>query len=49
MKTEIEVKFVDVDIPEMQQRLEGVGAHCEQPMRLMRRQVFYLVDRNKDA
>ena len=49
MKTEIEVKFVDVDISEMQQRLKQAGAHCEQPMRLMRRQVFYLIDRNKDA
>lgn len=37
MKTEIEVKFIDVDIDEMRQCLERVGAVCEQPMRLMRR------------
>lgn len=49
MKTEIEVKFVDVDISEIQRRLRQAGAHCEHPMRLMRRQVFYLVDRNMDA
>ena len=49
MKTEIEVKFVDVNITEIQRRLKQAGAHCEHPMRLMRRQVFYLVDRNKDA
>lgn len=49
MKTEIEVKFVDIDIDDMRTRLEAAGAVLEQPMRLMRRQVFYLVDRNKDA
>jgi len=37
MKTEIEVKFVNVDIDDMRKRLEATGAHLEQPMRLMRR------------
>ncbi len=49
MKTEIEAKFVDVDIADIRTRLERSEAVLEQPMRLMRRQVFYLVDRNKDA
>jgi adenylate cyclase class 2 len=49
MKTEIEVKFVDVDIDEIRSRLQAIGAECAQPMRAMRRQVFYLVDRSKDA
>lgn len=37
MKTEIEVKFVDVVIDDIRAQLEDVGAICEQPMRLMRR------------
>lgn len=37
MKTEIEVKFTDVDIDEIRERLKKLGAVCEQPMRLMRR------------
>ncbi len=37
MKTEIEVKFVDVDIDDIRSRLNKAGAHLEQPMRLMRR------------
>lgn len=37
MKTEIEVKFVDVDLDDMRSRLTELGAVCEQPMRLMRR------------
>lgn len=49
MKTEIEVKFCQVDIDDVRARLEAAGAHLEQPMRLMRRQVFYLVDRTRDA
>ncbi len=49
MKTEIEVKFVNVDIDAIRSKLRDAGATLEQPMRLMRRQVFYLVDRNKDA
>ncbi len=49
MKTEIEVKFLNVDIDNIRERLKAAGAHLEQPMRLMRRQVFYIVDRSKDA
>ena len=37
MKTEIEVKFVDVDINDVRERLKNAGAELEQPMRLMRR------------
>lgn len=37
MKTEIEVKFVNIDIEAMRQKLTDVGAQLEQPMRLMRR------------
>tara|TARA_B100001245_G_scaffold213665_1_gene179699 strand:+ start:203 stop:802 length:600 start_codon:yes stop_codon:yes gene_type:complete len=37
MKTEIEVKFIAVDIDDIRQRLKKLGAECEQPMRLMRR------------
>ena len=37
MKTEIEVKFCDVDIDDIRERLMSAGAVCEQPMRLMKR------------
>lgn len=37
MKTEIEVKFVDVDIDDIRSRLTAAGATMEQPMRNMRR------------
>lgn len=37
MKTEIEVKFCQIDIEDICRRLEAAGAVCEQPMRLMRR------------
>lgn len=37
MQTEIEAKFVDVGIDDVRNRLSAAGAHCEQPMRLMRR------------
>lgn len=40
MKTEIEVKFLDVDIEEVRSKLHGLGAVCEQPMRLLRRVIF---------
>lgn len=49
MKTEIEVKFCQVDVDDVRSRLGEAGATLVQPMRLMRRQVFYLVDRTKDA
>jgi len=37
MKTEIEVKFLAVDVDDMRARLKAADAECEQPMRLMRR------------
>lgn len=37
MKTEIEVKFCDIDIEAMREILARAGAVCEQPMRLMKR------------
>ncbi|MGI9339110.1 MAG: class IV adenylate cyclase [Psychrobacter sp.] len=37
MKTEIEVKFLNIDIDEMRDKLKAAGASREQPMRLMRR------------
>lgn len=37
MKTEIEVKFLNIDIDAMRETLRAAGAHLEQPMRLMRR------------
>jgi len=37
MITEIEVKFVDVDIKDVRNRLQKAGAKLEHPMRLMRR------------
>lgn len=49
MQTEIEVKFCEVDIDDMRVRLKKAGAVCEQPMRLMRRQVFWLVSRDSSA
>ncbi len=49
MQTEIEVKFLGVAIDEIREKLKVIGAELEQPMRTMRRQVFYLTDRSKDA
>lgn len=49
MKTEIEVKFLNADPDVLRTKLQSIGAIMEQPMRQMRRQVFYLVDRSKDA
>ena len=37
MKTEYEVKFLDVDIDKVRKLLDQVGAKLEKPMRLMRR------------
>jgi len=37
MKTEIEVKFLNVDVDEIRMKLLEAGAVMEQPMRLMRR------------
>jgi adenylate cyclase class 2 len=40
MKTEIEVKFLNVDFLVLRKRLEELGAHCEMPMRAMRRSII---------
>jgi len=40
MKTEIEVKFLDVDFDNLREKLLALGAVCEQPMRLMRRVII---------
>jgi len=37
MKTEIEVKFLDVDFDVLREKLKQLGGRCVQPMRLMRR------------
>lgn len=37
MQTEIEVKFLNVDIDDVRRRLKDAGAHLEQPMRQMKR------------
>ena len=44
MKTEIEVKFINITIDTIQQRLLAAGAVCEQPMRLMRRALMETPD-----
>lgn len=41
MNSEIEVKFVDIDLDEIRAKLIKLGAKLEQPMRLMRRVVFH--------
>lgn len=40
MQTEIEVKFINVDIDDVRARLGELGATCEQPMRLMKRAII---------
>lgn len=40
MKTEIEAKFVKLDVDDVRARLEEAGATLEQPMRMMWRQAF---------
>lgn len=40
MKTEIEVKFLDVNHDELRAKLRELGAVCEQTMRDMRRAIF---------
>lgn len=40
MKTEIEAKFLDVDIDDVRERLKSAGATCEQPMRAMKRVII---------
>lgn len=40
MKTEIEVKFLNVDFTVLRTRLQEIGATCEMPMRAMRRSII---------
>ncbi len=40
MKTETEVKFLNVNFDELRERLKAAGAVLEQPMRLMRRVII---------
>jgi adenylate cyclase class 2 len=47
MKTEYEVKFVNVDIDDIRDRLRKIGAKLEKPMRLMRRVTINSADMNK--
>lgn len=41
MNKEIEAKFASVNHDDVRARLEKAGAHCEQPMRLMKRVVYH--------
>ncbi|MEO5950246.1 MAG: class IV adenylate cyclase [Candidatus Saccharimonadales bacterium] len=50
MKAEIEAKFLDINHDEIREKLEKLGATCEQPMRLMRRVTIDTPDmKSKDA
>lgn len=53
MKTEVEVKFLNVDFEKVRDQLKKLGAVCEQPMRLMKRAIIDYPDRRlqteKDA
>ena len=40
MKPEIEVKFIDIEIDDVRDRLQQAGAVCKQPMRDMRRAII---------
>jgi adenylate cyclase, class 2 len=44
MPTEIEAKFLEVDPDEIRRRLTALGARCDYPMRLMRRDMFDYAD-----
>lgn len=48
MKTEIEVKFIDISIDTIREKLTTLGATCEQPMRLMRRALVETEQMAKD-
>ena len=41
MNKEIEAKFLKVDHDALRAQLTALGAHCEHPMRLMRRVIFH--------
>ena len=49
MKTEIEVKFLNVDFDDIRAKLTALGAVCEQPMRLMKRVLSENSDMRKDG
>lgn len=50
MKSEIEVKFLDVNFDDIRTKLTELGAVCEQPVRLMRRFIVETPDMHaKDA
>ena len=49
MKTEIEVKFLNVDFDDVRAKLTALGAVCEQPMRLMKRALSENADMRKDG
>lgn len=40
MQTEIEAKFLEIDVGQLRADLRGLGATCVQPMRLMKRKNF---------
>ena len=46
MKTEIEVKFLNINIEAMREKLKAAGAHLEQPMRLMKRALIETPEMN---
>jgi adenylate cyclase class 2 len=46
MKTEIEVKFLNIEIDAMREKLEKAGAVREQPMRLMKRALIETEEMN---
>lgn len=48
MQAEIEVKFLNVDHDKIRATLRELGAHLEQPMRLMRRTIFDFDDGRLD-
>ncbi len=49
MKTEIEVKFLNVDFDDVRAKLTEVGATCEQPMRLMKRALSETPEMRRDG
>lgn len=44
MKSEIEVKYLNIDHDDLRVKLKAAGGNCEQPMRLMRRVTIETVD-----
>ena len=52
MKTEIEVKFLNVNFDDVRDKLTALGGVCEQPMRLMRRVIIdtpEMIQNGRDA